>query len=129
MIVSAPLRLQAGALYGFIERQKNLYKRYWAWEAVWFVYSLVGVLSIGYLASGARRWAARAASECSILRRHLLAKNKAPDLCLRAATSARGMSCCTVDIHQPLLMQARPGAGRHAKPLTADLAAWPLPAL
>jgi ABC-2 type transport system permease protein len=45
-------RLQAGALYGFVERQKNLYKRYWAWEVVWFVYSLVGVLSIGYLASG-----------------------------------------------------------------------------
>jgi ABC-2 type transport system permease protein len=43
---------QAGALFGFVERQKNLYKRYWAWEVVWFVYSLVGVLSIGYLASG-----------------------------------------------------------------------------
>ena len=52
MIATAALRLQAGALYGFIERQKNLYKRYWAWEVVWFVYSLVGVLSIGYLASG-----------------------------------------------------------------------------
>lgn len=48
----ATLRLQAGALYGFVERQTNLYKRYWAWEVVWFVYSLVGVLSIGYLASG-----------------------------------------------------------------------------
>ena len=46
------LRLETGALYGFFERQKNLYKRYWAWEVVWFVYSLVGVLSIGYLASG-----------------------------------------------------------------------------
>ncbi len=52
MIGAESLRLQAGALYGFIERQKNLYKRYWAWEVVWFVYSLVGVLSIGYLASG-----------------------------------------------------------------------------
>ena len=52
MIATDSLRLQAGALYGFIERQKNLYKRYWAWEVVWFVYSLVGVLSIGYLASG-----------------------------------------------------------------------------
>ena len=52
MISADSLRLQAGALYGFVERQKNLYKRYWAWEVVWFVYSLVGVLSIGYLASG-----------------------------------------------------------------------------
>jgi ABC-2 type transport system permease protein len=49
---TAGLRLQGGALFGFVERQKNLYKRYWAWEVVWFVYSLVGVLSIGYLASG-----------------------------------------------------------------------------
>jgi len=52
VIGATTLRLQAGAFYGFIERQKNLYKRYWAWEVVWFVYSLVGVLSIGYLASG-----------------------------------------------------------------------------
>jgi ABC-2 type transport system permease protein len=52
VIGASSMRLQAGALYGFIERQKNLYKRYWAWEVVWFVYSLVGVLSIGYLASG-----------------------------------------------------------------------------
>jgi ABC-2 type transport system permease protein len=40
------------AFVGFIERQKNLYKRYWAWEAVWLLYNLVTVLSIGYLASG-----------------------------------------------------------------------------
>ena len=52
MIDTVGVRLQAGAMFGFIERQKNLYKRYWAWEVVWFVYSLVGVLSIGYLASG-----------------------------------------------------------------------------
>jgi ABC-2 type transport system permease protein len=40
------------ALLGFMERQKNLIRRYWAWELVWLVYSLVSVLSIGYLASG-----------------------------------------------------------------------------
>ncbi len=47
-----PLRWEANAFLGFMERQKNLYRRYWAWEAVWFLYSLVSVLSIGFLASG-----------------------------------------------------------------------------
>jgi ABC-2 type transport system permease protein len=46
------LRWEAHAFLGFIERQKNLYRRYWVWEVVWFLYSLVSVLSIGYLASG-----------------------------------------------------------------------------
>jgi ABC-2 type transport system permease protein len=40
------------AFVGFIERQKNLYRRYWLWEAVWLLYNLVSVLSIGYLAAG-----------------------------------------------------------------------------
>ena len=46
------LRWEANAFVGFFERQKNLYKRYWIWEVVWFIYSTVSVLSIGYLASG-----------------------------------------------------------------------------
>src|SRR5438128_9286673 len=46
------LRWELNAFVGFIERQKNLYRRYWAWEAVWLLYNLVSVLSIGYLASG-----------------------------------------------------------------------------
>jgi ABC-2 type transport system permease protein len=46
------LRFEVNAFVGFIERQKNLYRRYWAWEAVWLLYNLVSVLSIGYLASG-----------------------------------------------------------------------------
>src|SRR5260370_28856186 len=49
---TASLRHEAGAFVGFLERQKNIYRRFWAWEAVWFVYSLVSVMSIGYLASG-----------------------------------------------------------------------------
>ncbi|MDQ6772626.1 MAG: ABC transporter permease, partial [Candidatus Dormibacteraeota bacterium] len=44
------MRLEAHAFWGFAERQFNLYRRYWAWEVVWVVYSLVSVLSIGYLA-------------------------------------------------------------------------------
>ena len=46
------LRWEANAFLGFFERQRNLYRRYWVWEVVWFVYSLVSTLSIGYLASG-----------------------------------------------------------------------------
>ena len=46
------LRWEGNALLGFIERQRNLYRRYWLWEAVWWLYSLVSVLSIGFLASG-----------------------------------------------------------------------------
>jgi ABC-2 type transport system permease protein len=49
---TAGLRWELNAFVGFIERQKNLYRRYWAWEAVWLLYNLVTVLSIGYLASG-----------------------------------------------------------------------------
>jgi ABC-2 type transport system permease protein len=51
----ASIRMEAGALLGFMERQRNLYRRFWAWELVWFIYSLVSVMSIGYLASGLER--------------------------------------------------------------------------
>jgi ABC-2 type transport system permease protein len=51
-MTSVPLRVDAHAFLGFVERQKNLIRRYWLWEAVWLVYSLVSVLSIGYLAAG-----------------------------------------------------------------------------
>jgi ABC-2 type transport system permease protein len=47
-----PLRGEAHAFLGFLERQKNLVRRYWMWGAVWLIYSLVSVLSIGYLAAG-----------------------------------------------------------------------------
>ena len=48
----AGVRLEASAFIGFFERQRNLYRRYWVWEVVWLVYSIVSTLSIGYLASG-----------------------------------------------------------------------------
>jgi len=51
-MIGNSLRWEMNAFVGFIERQKNLYRRYWAWEAVWLLYNLVSVLSIGYLASG-----------------------------------------------------------------------------
>ena len=45
-------RSELGALFGFAERQLYVYKRYWVWELVWLFYSIVSVLSIGFLASG-----------------------------------------------------------------------------
>lgn len=44
--------MEFSAALGFLERSKNAVKRFWAWEVVWFVYSLVSVMSIGYLATG-----------------------------------------------------------------------------
>ncbi len=43
---------ELNALFGFAERQMHVVKRYWVWEVVWLFYSLVSVLSIGFLASG-----------------------------------------------------------------------------
>ena len=43
---------ELNALLGFTERQFHVVKRYWLWEVVWLFYSLVSVLSIGFLASG-----------------------------------------------------------------------------
>jgi len=43
---------ELNALAGFAERQLHVVKRYWLWEVVWLFYSLVSVLSIGFLASG-----------------------------------------------------------------------------
>ncbi len=45
-------RGELNALVGFAERQFHVVKRYWVWEIVWLFYSLVSVLSIGFLASG-----------------------------------------------------------------------------
>jgi ABC-2 type transport system permease protein len=44
--------VELNALFGFAERQLHVVKRYWVWEVVWLFYSLVSVLSIGFLASG-----------------------------------------------------------------------------
>src|SRR5437660_1201364 len=43
---------ELNALFGFAERQLHVVRRYWVWEIVWLFYSLVSVLSIGFLASG-----------------------------------------------------------------------------
>ncbi len=52
LVPTIGLRHEAMAFFGFAARQSTLVKRYWAWEVLWLFYSLVSVLSIGYLASG-----------------------------------------------------------------------------
>ena len=37
-------------LWAFIERQTNLWKRYWAWELVWLVYGAVNTLAVTFIA-------------------------------------------------------------------------------
>src|SRR5205085_2058719 len=44
--VGSPRRVALG--WAFIERQTNLWKRYWAWELVWLVY-LIGMSLFGVL--------------------------------------------------------------------------------
>jgi ABC-2 type transport system permease protein len=40
------------ASYAFIERNINIVKRYWGWELVWLVYSIVNSLSVSYIGVG-----------------------------------------------------------------------------
>ena len=39
-----------GILWAFIERQTNLWKRYWGWELVWLVYGAVNTLAVTFIA-------------------------------------------------------------------------------
>jgi ABC-2 type transport system permease protein len=42
-------------VWAFVERQTNLWKRYWAWELVWLVYGVVNTLAITFIAEEAGR--------------------------------------------------------------------------
>ncbi len=44
---------QGRATYAFFERNWNLTKRYWAWEVVWIVYSVVNAMSVTYIGASA----------------------------------------------------------------------------
>ena len=47
----APGRAGGGRLaWAFVERQTNLWKRYWAWELVWLMYGVVNTLAITFIA-------------------------------------------------------------------------------
>ena len=43
----------ANLIWAFVERQTNLWKRYWAWELVWLVYGVVNTLAITFIAKEA----------------------------------------------------------------------------
>jgi len=45
-----PLHRQVVLGWAFVERQKNLWKRHWAWEVVWLVYGAVNTLAITFIA-------------------------------------------------------------------------------
>jgi ABC-2 type transport system permease protein len=46
-----------------VERQKNLWKRYWAWELVWLVYGVVNTLAVTFIAEEAGRQQIAAADD------------------------------------------------------------------
>lgn len=49
--LALPVRAGSAALaWAFVERQTNLWKRYWAWELVWLVYGVVNTLAITFIA-------------------------------------------------------------------------------
>lgn len=47
-VVIRPGRVALG--WAFVERQTNLWKRYWLWEVVWLVYGVVNTLAITFIA-------------------------------------------------------------------------------
>jgi ABC-2 type transport system permease protein len=51
--LSPPRRVALG--WAFVERQTNLWKRYWAWEVVWLVYGTVNTLAITFIAKEVRQ--------------------------------------------------------------------------
>lgn len=52
--------------YAFIERNMHLFKRYWAWEVVWLVYSIVNALSITFIGKAAGTITGQAIPEAAI---------------------------------------------------------------
>ena len=53
--------------WAFIERQTNLWKRYWAWELVWLVYGVVNTLAITFIAKQVGQTGAASAGQVSRL--------------------------------------------------------------
>ena len=53
--------------WAFIERQTNLWKRYWAWEIVWLVYGVVNTLAITFIAKEVEQSGAATAEEANNL--------------------------------------------------------------
>lgn len=49
------LAYEVKASYAFIERNINIVKRYWAWEVVWLIYSIVNSLSVSFIGVGMQK--------------------------------------------------------------------------
>jgi ABC-2 type transport system permease protein len=65
-----PRRVALG--WAFVERQTNLWKRYWAWEIVWLVYGVVNTLAITFIAREAAKTGATSAGTAQRLTLFLL---------------------------------------------------------
>lgn len=63
---------RVGLGWAFVERQTNLWKRYWAWEVVWLVYGVVNTLSITFIANEAGQTGAVKPAQLSRLTLFLL---------------------------------------------------------
>src|SRR5579862_535924 len=63
---------RVGLGWAFVERQTNLWKRYWAWEVVWLVYGVVNTLAITFIANEAGQSGAVSGAELSRLTMFLL---------------------------------------------------------
>jgi len=49
--IALPARYgRANLIWAFVERQTNMWKRYWAWELCWLVYGVVNTLAITFIA-------------------------------------------------------------------------------
>lgn len=53
VVMRSPRRVALG--WAFVERQTNLWKRYWGWELAWLLYGVVNTLSITFIAKEAGR--------------------------------------------------------------------------
>src|SRR2546426_12526136 len=49
-MVLPPRAGRTNLMWAFVERQTNLWKRYWAWELVWLVYGAVNTLAVTFIA-------------------------------------------------------------------------------
>jgi len=63
----APRASNATLAWAFVERQTNLWKRYWAWEIVWLVYGVVNTLAITFIAKQVGRESAAGSTDVSRL--------------------------------------------------------------
>jgi len=54
------------ASYAFVERNFNLVKRYWGWEVVWMVYSIVNALAITFIGRASGEITGRALTQAEI---------------------------------------------------------------